>query len=449
MANGHRVDHAGYCASCRRACKCARNLALPGVSCASCAIDSFGSEKPEAFLDVLNERLENGGGSVLLLLMVIISMVLANVKATSATWLQLWNTDVGPAVGHHHLTRKEWVNEGLMTFFFFAVGLEIKKELLEGSLASVSKAAMPCFAALGGMVVPMLIYALVNYVSMPHGSFEGVCVPMATDIAFAMGIFCSIRSYLPPATAPFLLALATVDDLGAIAVIIARGGSALHANYLFTAAAVFWAAVELGKRGVEHSRRFGILGAVLWYCLLRGGINADIAGVAVAMCIPMRSKCGEALVDALISVWSPFSALFVLPVFALANCGIPLIPIDARGGEGDGSSEVFLAVPLGVMLGLVFGKPLGIFGFVYFPMKLGLISLPDGLSNKDVLTVGILGGIGFTMCLFLIENALQGPTAQVTRMAVITASMLSAGIAPLSAWASSKGGIRHRALSEP
>lgn len=398
-----------------------------------------------AFLETLNERLENGGGSMLLLVAALASFLFANMDSTSRPWLQFWSSYAGPQIGHHHLTRKDWVNEGLMSFFFLAVGLEIKKELLEGSLASASKAAMPCVAALGGMVMPMLIYALVNYIALPQGSFDGVVVPMATDIAFAMGVFCSIRHYLPPATASFLLALATVDDLGAIVVIIMRGGSGLKVEYLFTGLAVLWAAVELGRRGVERSTmRFGILGVILWYCLLSGGINADVAGVAIALCIPMRSKHGEDIVERLITLWTPFSALFVLPLFALANCAMPMISCDGPSG-----GRVVWAVPLGVMLGLVLGKPLGIFGFVYFPVKMGLISLPDGLGTKDVLTVGMLGGIGFTMCLFLVENTLEGPTAQVTKMAVIVASMLSAGITSLSIVMAARAGALQRTCAGP
>jgi NhaA family Na+:H+ antiporter len=329
---------------------------------------------------------------------------------------------VGPTLGGRSLTLKDWVNEGLMALFFFSVGLEIKSELCEGALASASKAALPCIAALGGMVVPMLVYLLVQVV-LPGGSSCGFTVPMATDIAFAMSVFCLFRQRMPAATGPFLLALATVDDLGAIVVIIMSGGSTLAPKFVAASACVLALTFEQGRRGLRGStRRFAVLGVALWYCLLRSGLSADIAGVLCALCMPMRTVKGLPVVRRLIRYWSSISAVIILPIFALANCAVPFFHHeDAGSGAG-----VAVAVPVGVALGLFLGKPIGIYSFTSMSVKLGIANLPSGFRMEHVAVVGVLGGIGFTMCLFLVDHSLEKRQAQVTKLAVLGASFASA-----------------------
>jgi len=374
------------------------------------------------WLHQLNHTLESGAGSALLGVCALVSMVLANLSSTSESWTSIWSLHVGPPVGGHALTVKGWVNEGLMALFFFQVGLEIKKEMTEGALASVSQAALPCIAALGGMVVPMGIYAIIN-TSMSGGSLDGMTIPMATDIAFAMGVFSLFKKQMPSTSAPFLLALATADDLGAIAVIAVCFAGTISPVYLAASAATLLAAILLGRKGFHGSSWFFVVpGVGLWYFMLRGGINADVAGVLVALCVPMRCLAGSEVVERLIHRWAPVCAMFILPVFALANCAVTL------GGGDSGEESTSYAVPMGVALGLMLGKPLGICGFTMIACKLGVSKMPEGMKTSHLVIVGMLGSIGFTMCLFLIECSLTGPVASITKLSVLLASVLSAAL---------------------
>lgn len=374
-----------------------------------------GDHHEETFLTKLNDTLNAGAGSALLLACAIVSLGLSNSEATKEAWTGLWQQHVGPPVGGHAFTLKLWVNEGLMTFFFFAVGLEIKSELVEGSLSSVSKAMLPCIAALGGMVAPMGVYAMTQMM-MDGGDLAGITVPTATDIAFALGVFTVFQSSMPEAMKPFILALATVDDLGAIGIIVVTGGGSLNLKFCVAAAFILYVSAEIGRKPLKDgTMKFAFPGVALWYCMLKGGINADIAGVVIAMCIPVRNVKGDAVIHHLVDLWSPFSALIVLPLFALANCAVPL-------GGGGGS----FAVPAGVGLGLIIGKPLGIWGFTGGAIQAGLCDLPPGLTMTHVAAVGVLGGVGFTMCLFLVENALSGPVAEVTKVVVLVSSSAAA-----------------------
>lgn len=309
-----------------------------------------------------------------------------------------------------------------MALFFFSVGLEIKAEMLTGSLASPKQAALPCIAACGGMIVPMAVYWACNHM-FPGGSMSGLTVPMATDIAFAMGVFNAFKSRMPESAGSFLLTLATVDDLGAIAVIAVCFAGHLAPAFLAGAAMMLCVSVALCRRQSKSTLRLIFPGVGLWYCLLRGGLNADIAGVLAAFCVPMKSKCGEEVVEGLIPRWSALSAVVVLPLFALANCAVPLAILGKASGAA--KAELIL-VPTGILLGLVIGKPLGIISFSWLSVKAGFTQLPHGLSAKHLGIIGMLGAIGFTMCLFLIENSLVGKVAQVSKFAVFVGSMFGA-----------------------
>mmetsp|Transcript_32588 Transcript_32588/g.91700 ORF Transcript_32588/g.91700 Transcript_32588/m.91700 type:complete len:540 (+) Transcript_32588:50-1669(+) len=372
----------------------------------------------ETWLELVNERLDSGLGSAILLLSAAGSMALANRPGTAAAWLGLWSANLGPAIGGHHLSVRSWINEGLMSLFFFYVGLEIKKEIVEGSLSSPRKALLPCIAALGGMVVPMSVYAVTNML-MVGGSFEGITIPMATDIAFAMGIFGFFRRRMPAAAEPFLLTLATVDDLGAIAVIAICFAGALSPAYLLGAVLALAAAFLYGRRGISGSSLgFIVPGLTVWYCLLRGGLCADIAGFLTALCVPLRSRDGGAeVIHRVAKRWAPACGMLILPLFALANCAVPL-----TGSLEAGS----MAVPAGVGLGLLVGKPLGIVGASLLAVKAGWASMPPGVTKRHLWIIGILGSLGFTMCLFLIENSLTGRTAEMTKVSMLLASVAAA-----------------------
>ena len=378
--------------------------------------------------------LDAGFGSIALLGATAVSLMLAN-SAWAGVWASFWHAHVGPAALGLHMSLHHWTNEGLMALFFFAVGLEIKREFVHGSLKSLKQAALPCIGALGGMVVPMGVYLALNNPAVTAAAVTaGWAIPMATDIAFAMGVYNFFKNKLPGGVAAFLLTLATVDDLGAIAVIAVCFAKSLTVSYIAGAAAATAALFVACKKQVTNMAVYAGLGAALWYCLLQGGINADIAGVIAAFAVPGHAPApagsdatpehegGEpTLLDHLVHKFAPISALLIMPLFALANTGVPL--------DASMIGKVFTEpVGQGIMYGLLLGKPIGIAGFSWLAVKAKMGKLPSGMLNSHLLIVGLLGGIGFTMCLFLVETALAGNAAAANtgKLAVLVSSTLAA-----------------------
>mmetsp|Transcript_10598 Transcript_10598/g.26936 ORF Transcript_10598/g.26936 Transcript_10598/m.26936 type:complete len:501 (-) Transcript_10598:336-1838(-) len=380
----------------------------------------------------LHDFIHDGMGSVVLLAATALSIFLAN-SSLAPSWCGLWNTHVGPALGGHQLTVNGWINEGLMAIFFFVVGLEIKREIKFGALANIKAALLPCLAALGGMVVPMACYALLNMGT--GGLMSGWAIPMATDIAFAMGVFGFFSKKMPKAASAFLLTLATVDDLGAIAVIAVFFATHISVPYLSAAAvitATLFALPKMFKR--VNAWMYAVGGAALWYCLLVGGVNADVAGVAAAFAVPssqlapantkaqgMEAGLRPTLIDHFVHNLLPFTALLIMPLFALANTAVP-IDLSMLG-------MLFTQpVAAGIMAGLLLGKPIGITAFSLLGIKLGMVQMPEGMTTAHLVVLGLLGGIGFTMCLFLIALSLSGfpDASRLAKLAVIAASGVAA-----------------------
>jgi NhaA family Na+:H+ antiporter len=364
----------------------------------------------------------------MLIVATVISLTLSNIPATSAAWLSFWNVHLGPAIGGHALTVRGWVNEGLMAIFFFVVGLEIKQEFRIGTLATVRKALLPGIAAFGGMITPMGVYYIVQRL-MGGGTMAALTVPMATDIAFAMGVLGFFRSAMPAAASAFLLTLATVDDLGAILVLAVVFASNVALPFLGAAAAITLALAVIGRAGNSDLKLFGAGGLGLWYCLLRAGVNSDIAGVLAAFCISTRafvkdSASGEEerLTERAIKRLAPFTALFVMPLFALANTAVRFGGSAGASAAAAAASAASVAPAAGIAAGLVIGKPLGIFGFTWLADKLGMAKMPDSMNNKHLGIVGMLGGIGFTMCLLLTEVALPASMQTIPKLAILGAS---------------------------
>ena len=281
------------------------------------------------------------------------------------------------------------------------------------------------------------------------GSLLALTVPMATDIAFAMGILGFFRSAMPLSASAFLLTLATVDDLGAILVLATCFASHVVPGFLAAAAAVFVSLGVLGRAGSSDLRLFGAGGAGLWYCLLRSGVNSDVAGVLAAMCISTRAMVKlpsgkpERLTERAIRRLSPFTALGVMPLFALANTAVRLGgPVAATGLSASAAAAAAAAAAtasaasvtpaVGIAAGLLIGKPLGIFGFTWLADRFGLAKLPTGMNLKHLGVVGMLGGIGFTMCLLLTEVAITGPTQALPKLAVLISSAAAAVIAAVA-----------------
>ena len=383
----------------------------------------------------VHAALDAGFGSIALLGATALSLVLANSAGVSGPYLSFWHAHVGPASLALNMSIHHWINEGLMAVFFFAVGLEIKREFVHGALKSLQQAALPCIGALGGMIVPMAVYLGCNNPAWSAGAVAaGWAVPMATDIAFAMGVYNFFKNKMPAGVAAFLLTLATVDDLGAIAVIAVCFAKSLAMNYIAGAALTCAALFVACKKNVTNMAVYGALGVALWYCLLQGGVNADVAGVIAAFAVPANAPApagstaepehagGEpTLLDHLVHKFAPLSALFIMPMFALANTAVPL---DASMVSG-----VFTEpVGRGIMLGLLLGKPVGIAGLSWIACKMNLGKLPTGMTTDHLLTVGVLGGIGFTMCLFLVECcfASNPAAANVGKLSVLLSSTLAA-----------------------
>ncbi len=320
-----------------------------------------------------------------------------------------------------------WINDGLMAIFFFLVGMEIKKELLQGSLSNRRAAALPLFGALGGVIVPALIYVALNQGNAL--AMRGWAIPMATDIAFAVAIAASLGRAVPPALKAFLLALAIIDDLIAIIVIALFYTAELSVLSLGVAAAGLALLVVLNRLGVRSMAAYVIVGIVIWASVLKSGVHATLAGVALGFAIPLdRDREGVSLLERAEHGIKPWVTWLILPVFAFANAGVSLAGI---------TLSAFLApVPLGIALGLFFGKQIGVFSFAFAAVKLGLAARPSGSSWATLYGVSLLTGIGFTMSLFIGSLAFDDAAklAEV-RLGVLTGSFLStvAGVAVLIA----------------
>jgi Na+:H+ antiporter, NhaA family len=408
-------------------------------------------------------RTESAGGIVL-----VVAAVVAFGWANSP-WREAYfalkdfplSIEAGNFVLEKHLVH--WVNDLLMALFFFLVGLEIKRELLVGELAGWQQAALPAAAALGGMAVPASIYAAFNWAGP---GAPGWGVPMATDIAFAVGLLGLLGQRVPLPLKVFLLALAIVDDLGAVAVIAVLYTQSLDLNALLTAIAVWGIALFYGRARVTRPIVYVLLGLVVWYFMDASGVHPTVAGVLMAFAIPIRHgmgaselrhetwaalnqgdfeqvegkmahlerilEQGQSLLHRLERSLGPYVAFGVMPVFALFNAGVSLVD-DQAGILAALTSPILL----GVLLGLVVGKPVGIVGFAWLAVRSGIAKLPEGGDWKAVLGVGLLGGIGFTMSLFIANLAFaQAPDLlDQAKLGVLAASLSATllGLAVLAA----------------
>lgn len=376
---------------------------------------------------------------VLLMLCAIVALYIANSQWNEA-YQQLLKMPLTIGVEGFQLSKSihHWINDGLMALFFFVVGLELKREILVGELADPKQAILPIVAAVGGMLVPVVIYIAIN----PQGhTLDGWGVPMATDIAFALGTLALLGKRIPTNLLTFLVALAIVDDLGAVIVIALFYTETISLPALATAAAMLLLLVALNLGGIRRTLPYMLLGIVLWIAMLKSGVHATLAGIFLAFTIPMRPKYDpqrflshinemveqikraysheenivkndelrsrvQALGEGVMLVQAPAqilerkmhlpSAYLVIPIFSLANAGIPI----DWSSFGD---IVTHPVSVGIAAGLVVGKLIGIAGFSWLAVKLGLTSLPHGLNFKHIIGVALMGGIGFTMSIFIAE----------------------------------------------
>jgi NhaA family Na+:H+ antiporter len=421
-------------------------------------------EPIEVLLKPINEFLHReASGGILLIICTIIALAWAN-SPWSEIYHNLWHTYLTINLGsllNLDYTIHHWINDGLMAIFFFTVGLEIKRELLVGELSTAQKASLPIAGALGGMIVPAIIYVFFN--SGGEGS-RGWGIPMATDIAFVVGIMALLGPRIPLTLKIFVLALAIADDIGAVLVIALFYTAEISVTALAIAGFVFLILTILNKLGSKSLTAYAILGIILWLAFLKSGVHATIAGVLFAFTIPAYSRYNTKkfservrdLINKFDSVGDhgdnvlnnqnrqtdvlaieescervmtplqrfehdlhPWVAFFIIPVFALANAGVTIGGMDIVGA-------LTSPISLGIIIGLFIGKQIGIFGFSFLAVKFKLASLPQGINWKNLYGAGILAGIGFTMSLFIAGLAFINPELlDLAKIGVLSGSLIS------------------------
>lgn len=359
-------------------------------------------------------KLESAGG-ILLIIAAVLAMTIAN-SPWQASYEHFLHFPM------FNSTLAHWINDGLMAIFFLIIGLEVKKELIEGSLAGRDKALFPLIAAIGGMIVPALVYLIFNM--QDPVSSQGWAIPAATDIAFALGIMALLGNRVPLSLKAFLMALAIIDDLGAIIIIAFFYTQELSLIALGGALLATVALAILNKRNVALLPVYLVVGAVLWFCLLKSGVHATLAGVITGFFIPLRvPNSDKHPLDHLMHVLHPWVTFAILPVFAFANAGISL--------EGISLGSLLSPIPLGIGLGLLLGKPIGIFIFSWVGILIGWVKLPEELRLSHIFAVSILCGIGFTMSIFIASLAFVNESADYmlySRLGILTGSTLAAVI---------------------
>jgi NhaA family Na+:H+ antiporter len=417
---------------------------------------------------IINNFLSNSAYSGLALFSAaLIAMIWANTP-WSSTYFDFWHTPVGLEIGSHiiDLELHQWVTDGLMAIFFFVIGLEIKRELIVGELSSKRKAAFPFIAAIGGMVMPFIFYILVNL--QQNGQISGFGIPMATDIAFVLAFILILGKRVPLALKVFIVTTAVVDDLGAVILIASFYTESLNLAFIGFVGLIMVILILINRLGVKELMPYLLLGVVLWLFMEGSGIHATMAGVLLAFTIPVRSKistkqflniCSSAIIevkkgesdrknilltpeqqdsleymsDSYHAVQSPlvrlehrllpFSSFIVMPVFALANAGIQISGI---------SQPIFTPMSLGILLGLILGKPIGIIGATYIGYKLGWLRKPSSCNWKHIIGAGILGGVGFTMSMFITNLAFDNTdTIALAKLFIVVCSLIM-GIAGVS-----------------
>jgi len=349
-------------------------------------------------------------GGLLLLLVTLVSLALAN-SPIQSSYINFWETQIG----HHSITH--WINDGLMTIFFLLIGLELEREMYGGELSDIRNATLPIFGALGGMIVPAGLFLAFNWGTLTQ---NGAGIPMATDIAFAIGILSLLGNRVPTSLKIFLTALAVIDDLGAILVIALFYTETISFLYLGMAFGVMGILFILNRKNVHSLIPYLIGGAVMWYCMLNSGVHATITGVLLAFVIPYGNGGKKTSSYRLQHFLHRPVAFFILPLFAIANTGIA---IDSNWHEG-----LTHANSIGIMVGLIVGKPIGITLFALLCVKLGIGSLPKDLKWKHILGAGMLGGIGFTMSIFITLLAFKNDGVEVitySKIAILVASFVS------------------------
>ncbi|MDM5086301.1 Na+/H+ antiporter NhaA [Aeromonas rivipollensis] len=366
-------------------------------------------------------KLESASG-IILILAALVAIGLAN-SALAEHYQSFLNTQVQVRIAALDINKPLllWINDGFMAIFFLLVGLEVKREMLEGALSSRVQATFPAIAAVGGMLAPALIYAFFNYED--EVTRAGWAIPAATDIAFALGVMALLGKRVPTSLKVFLLALAIMDDLGVIIIIALFYTQQLSLTALAVGILATLTLLWMNRRGEDRIGLYMLVGLVLWVAVLKSGVHATLAGVIVGFMIPISGKRYASPLKHLEHVLHPWSAYLILPLFAFANAGVSL--------DGIQLSDLLSPVPMGIILGLFIGKPLGIFTISWLSVKLGIAQLPNGVNFKQIFAVSILCGIGFTMSMFIASLAFEHgglDYGSYSRLGILVGSTLAAVI---------------------
>ena len=347
----------------------------------------------KAITPLLRDFLQKeSAGGIVLIFAAALALAVAN-SPLAANYMSLLDVPVVFAIDSFVIDKPLllWINDGLMAVFFFLVGLEVKREVLEGQLSSWSKASLPLVAALGGMALPALVFIGLN-LGTPD-NIHGWAIPAATDIAFALGILSLLGPRVPVALKALLLAIAVIDDIGAIAIIALFYSGEIDTGMLAAAAMVFIAMLALGRAKVASTIPYVLLAILMWAFVLKSGVHATLAGVAAALTIPLDRSSDHGPLERMEHALHPWVAFLVIPVFGFANAGVTLVGLEP--------SALLDPLPLGIALGLLIGKQLGIFGFAWLAVKMKLASLPNDVNWRQIHALSLLAAIGFTMSLFI------------------------------------------------
>ena len=354
---------------------------------------------------------------ILLMLAAVAALLVANSSLVSV-YNGVLNTYLAITIGGEGLEKPLilWINDGLMAIFFFLIGLELKYELIQGKLKNPRDVVLPGVAALGGMAIPALIFVAINWDAQVY--LSGWAIPAATDIAFALGILALVGTRAPTSLKLFLLTLAILDDLGAIIIIALFYTADLKVDYLFLAILPLAGLIILNLRGTHRIAPAILLGTIMWVLVLRSGVHATLAGVVTAFCIPLTDRYGKSPLHSLEHGLTPYVNFGIIPIFAFANAGVVL--------AGMSLSSLLNPLPLGIASGLVVGKIVGVFGFTYLLVRLGVARLPHGANWAHIFGVACLAGVGFTMSLFI--GSLSFDSAEMmnqVRLGVLSGSLIA------------------------
>jgi Na+:H+ antiporter, NhaA family len=359
----------------------------------------------------------DAAGGILLMLSAVAAMVVAN----SGAWVYYNDallSTFSVLVNGEGLSKPVilWINDGLMAIFFFLIGLELKREILEGKLRNPRDVVLPGVAAVGGMALPALVFVSLNWGI--SANLKGWAIPAATDIAFALGILALVGRRAPVSLKVFLLTLAILDDLGAIVIIALFYTAELKVNYLLAALMPLGGLLWLNLKGAHRLAPAILLGGIMWYFVLKSGVHATLAGVITAFCIPLTDKWGKSPLHSLEAGLAPYVLYLIIPIFAFANAGVVL--------QGLSLSDLLAPLPLGIALGLLVGKQVGVFGLTMLMIKSGLARMPHGATTLHIYGIACLAGVGFTMSLFIGGLSFADPVQMnQVRLGVLAGSVIS------------------------